>query len=59
MYPTDAIMSGKKIPIRELAGASIEIKVTKAKIDRNNPSRATNCLRLISPLPILQLPGMY
>jgi hypothetical protein len=52
-------MRGKKIPIRELAGASIEIKVTNAKIDRNNPMRATNCLRFISPLPILQLPGMY
>jgi hypothetical protein len=52
-------MSGKKIPIRELVGASIEIKVTNANIDRNNPSRATNCLRFISPLPILQLPGMY
>jgi hypothetical protein len=59
MYPTDAIISGKKIPMRELVGASIEIKVTNVEIDKNNPTKATNCLRLISPLPILQLPGMY
>jgi hypothetical protein len=52
-------MSGKKMPIREPVGASIDIKVINAKIDRNNPSKATNCLRLISPLPILQLPGIY
>jgi hypothetical protein len=33
-------MRGKKIPIRELVGASIEIKVTKAKIDKNNPPKS-------------------
>jgi hypothetical protein len=59
MYPTDAIMSGKKIPIRELDGASIDIKVNNANIERNKPSKATNCLRFISPLPILQMPGIY
>jgi hypothetical protein len=57
--PTDAIISGKNIPMREVVGASIEMRVTKVEMERNNPIKATNCLRLISPLPILQLPGMY
>jgi hypothetical protein len=45
--------------MREVVGASIEMRVTKVEMERNNPIKATNCLRLISPLPILQLPGMY
>jgi hypothetical protein len=57
--PTDAIISGKNIPMREVVGASIEMRVTKVEMERTNPIKATNCLRLISPLPILQLPGMY
>jgi hypothetical protein len=57
--PTDATINGKKIPKRTSVGASTVLNASKVEIEKNKPTSATNCLLRTSPLPILQLPGMY
>jgi hypothetical protein len=57
--PTDATISGKKIPKRISVGASTVLNVSKVEIEKNKPTSATSCLLRTSPFPMLQLPGMY
>ncbi len=47
------------IPKRAFLGASAISKVTKDEIEIIEPIIATNCLRRISPVPILHEPGIY